>query len=60
MIVEATAVASASLSPDNKGRAKKMEEAMTVAVMKAYNMGITDPTQIKSMIQDAREKTLKL
>ena len=54
-IVAATGISSGTLKPD-KSLSKKIEQAMTQAVVDCNAEGITDVDIIRSRIQEARKK----
>lgn len=55
-VVEATGASAGALSPTGKELAKKIEAAMTAAIVQANKEGITDPATIKERMMAARAK----
>jgi hypothetical protein len=52
-IVPAVGIAASSLDPTKKSLSKLREKAMSDAVLKASEQGITDPAKIKEMMLEA-------
>lgn len=57
-IVAATAIAVDSLYPERRGLAKRIEEAMSAAVMRAHLEGVTDPEIIRERMHVAKAAAL--
>lgn len=55
-IVEAVGVSANVLDPARRELAKRIEAAMSQAVLDAMAEGVTDPAQIKAWMLEARER----
>lgn len=60
-IVEAVMAAASvkdRMGREDKRLSKRIEDAMSAAVLEAYSKGITEPVQVKAMMMAARERVL--